>query len=123
MKSIFLKLPEYFLLILAFIAGYSPPLYMNPIFAGVIIVLILQIVFKNKILGLLLGVLFFLTNLYFLGALLSEFNEFSQFNFSAKQLLLVGLPIWILNMVLSVTMICKYSINKHNPLSNYSSAS
>ncbi len=111
MKSILFKLPEYALIILAFLAGYSPLFYINPIFIGIIAVLILQIIFKNRISGIVLGSLFFLVNLYFLGALLSEFKEFTEFSDSAKKLLLVGLPIWIINMIPSFTMIYKYSIN------------
>lgn len=111
MKKIFFKLPEYYLLILAISAGYSPPFYMNPFFIGIVILLILQIIFKNRISGMLLGILFFLVNLYFLGALLSEFREFTEFYNSAMQLLFVGLVIWFLNLVFSVTMIYKYSTN------------
>lgn len=114
MKSLFFKLPEYVLVILALLAGFSPPFYINPIFLGIAIVVILQIIFKNRILGLGLGALFFFGNLFFLGALISEFSEFAEFSSGAKQLLLVGLPIWMVNMVLSVTMIYKYSINGIN---------
>jgi len=112
MKKLFFKLPEYYLIILAVLAGYAPPLYINPIFIGIVVILILQIIFKNRISGILLGLLFFVINLFFLGALLSEFNEFNEFNNSAKQLLLVGLTIWIVNIILSMTMIYKYS--NHN---------
>jgi len=117
MKKIFFKSPEYYLIILTILAGYSPPLYVNPIFIGIVVVLILQIIFKNRISGIILGTLFFLVNLYFLGALLSEFNEFTDFNNSAKQLLFVGLTIWIVNLVFSLTMIYKYVDNnfKRNP--------
>lgn len=111
MKKTFFKLPEYYLLILAISAGYSPPFYINPFFIGIAILLILQIIFKNRISGMLLGILFFLVNLYFLGALLSEFREFTEFNNSAMQLLFVGLAIWLVNLVFSVTMIYKYSTN------------
>ena len=111
MKTIFFKLPEYYLLILAILAGYSPSFSINPIFVGIVILLILQIILKNTISGLLLGILFFLTNLYFLGALLSEFSEFTEFNNSAKQLLFVGLTIWIVNFTLSLTLIYKYATN------------
>ena len=111
MKKIFFKSPEYYLIILAILAGYSPPYYVNPIFIGIIVILILQIIFKNRIAGIILGVLFFLVNLYFLGALLSEFSEFTEFNNSAKQLLFVGLSIWIVNLVFSLTMVYKYVAN------------
>ena len=56
-----------------------------------------------------MGSLFFLANLYFLAALISEFNGFTEFNTDAKQLLFVGLSIWITNMVMSIVLIYKYS--------------
>lgn len=111
MKKQFFKLPEYYLIILVILAGYSPPFYINPIFIGIIGILILQIIFKNRILGISLGIIFFLVNLFFLGALLSEFNEFTEFNNTAKQLLFVGLTIWIVNIIASITMVYNYSIN------------
>lgn len=105
------KLPEYYLILLALLAGYSPPYYVNPIFIGIVILLIFQIIFKNKVLGKILGVLFFLVNLYFLGALLSELNEFTVFNNSAKKLLVVGLTIWCVNCMFSIIMIYNYFTN------------
>jgi len=111
MKAAFFKLPEYYLIILAVLAGYSPPFTMNPIFIAIVGILILQIIFKNRISGIALGILFFLANLYFLGALLSEFNEFMEFNNHAKQILFVGLTIWIVNIILSLIMIYKYATN------------
>jgi len=111
MKKILFKLPEYYLIVLAILAGYSPPFYINPIFIVIAGIFTLQIIFKNKISGISLGILFFLINLYFLGALISEFNEFTELNNKTKQLLFVGLIIWIVNMILSLTMIYKYSTN------------
>lgn len=94
-----------------FLAGYLPPFYIHPIFIGIAIILILQIIFKSRISGLILGIIFFLINLYFLGALLSEFIEFNEFNNRAKQLLFAGITIWIVNFTLSLTMIYKYTTN------------
>ncbi len=111
MTKIVFKLPEYYLIVFVILAGYMPPFYINPICVGIVGVLIFQIIFKNRILGILLGIIFFLVNLYFLGALLSEFNEFKEFNNSAKELLFVGLTIWIVNIILSLTMIYKYVTN------------
>ncbi|WP_040252204.1 hypothetical protein [Psychroserpens mesophilus] len=111
MKKILFELPEYYLIILVILAGYSPPFYINPIFIGIAGIFILQIIFKNRISGISLGILFFLVNLYFIGALISEFSEFTEFNNNAKQLLFVGLTIWIMNTILSLTMIYKYSTN------------
>ena len=108
-KQILIKFPEYYLIVLVILGGYTPPFVFNPIFIGLAAILILQIVFKNKISGLLIASIFLLTNLYMLGALISEFNEFHEFNNSAKQLLFVGLSLWSLNMLSSGVMIYKYS--------------
>jgi len=109
MKSIINNLPEYYLIILAILAGYSPPFYINPIFVVILAILIFQIVSNNKTLGLLIGVLFFIGNLYFLFALRSEFLEFDEFNSDAQQLIFVGMLIWIINLIVSSFMIYKYS--------------
>ena len=111
MKKAIFKLPEYYLMTLAILAGYSPPFNVNPIFMGILSLLILQIIVKNKIFGVVLGILFFLTNLFFLGALLSEFYGFTEFNSSAKQLIFVGFFIWAINLLMSIIMIYKYSLN------------
>ncbi|GAA0728353.1 hypothetical protein GCM10009430_37430 [Aquimarina litoralis] len=111
MKTVFLRLPEFYFITLAILVGYSPPFYIHPIFIGVIGVLILQIVYKKRVLGITLGSLFFLINIYFFGALLSEFREFTEFNNQAKQLIFVGLGIWIANFIFSSTMIYKYAKN------------
>ncbi len=116
-KQLFLKFPEYYLIVLTMLGGYTPPFSINPVFVGILAILIIQIIFKNKIIGTVLGVLFLVINLYMLGALISEFNEFTAFNADAKQLLVVGLTLWSLNMLASCTMIYKYSIMnlKRNP--------
>tara|TARA_R110002074_G_scaffold63042_5_gene151439 strand:+ start:37 stop:417 length:381 start_codon:yes stop_codon:yes gene_type:complete len=111
MKKLIYTLPEYYLLILVVLAGYSPPYYVNTIFIGIAFILVLQIIFKNKISGIIISMLFFLANLYFLGAVLSEFNEFEVFNRKAQKLLLVGLSIWVANLLFSLTMVLKYTTN------------
>jgi len=109
MKNILFKSPEYYFIILAILAGYSPPFSFNPIFIGIVGIVIFQIIFKNRISGLTLGILFFLINLYFLGAVISEFNEFTEFNSKAKQLIYVGSGIYTLNLFFVLIMIYKYS--------------
>jgi uncharacterized membrane protein len=107
MKRIFFTLSEYYLVILILLSGYTPPFSFNPISIGVAAIIILQIVIKNKIIGLVLGTLFLVANLFFLGALISEFNEFTAFNYHAKQLLFGGLSIWIINISVSIALIYK----------------
>jgi uncharacterized membrane protein len=109
MKASLFKVPEYYLLILLLLAGYTSPFSFNPIFGIGAVILLLQIVFRNRIAGLVIGSLFFLGNLYFLGALLSEFAEFSSMTGSAASLLLMGLLIWTTNLLASVGMLYNYS--------------
>lgn len=109
MKRIFLNLPEYYFAGLMLITGAFPSVFVNLFFVGVFIIIILQIIFRNRISGIILGTLIFLANLYFLGALLSEFHEFTEFNKRAQKLLFVGMSIWIVNLIFSVAMIYRYA--------------
>jgi hypothetical protein len=117
MKALLLKTPEYYFLIVALLAAYSPPIFLNPIFVGIAGIFLLQIIFKNRIAGLVLGSLILLLNLYFLGALLSEFHEFEAMTSGAIQLLSVGIPAWIFNTLFAVVMVFKnIRFDKEAPL-------
>lgn len=108
-KQNLIKFPEYYLIVLAVLCGYTPPFTLNILSLVFIAILISQIVFKNKILGLIISSIFLLINLFMLGALISELNEFTEFNIKAKQLLFGGLSLWCLNMLSSSIMIYKYA--------------
>jgi len=103
-----MKLPEYYLLILVILSGYTPPFSFHPIIIGFVAILILQIIFRNKISGLIIASLFLLINLYMLLALFSEKNEFPIFNGDAKQLLIGGLLLLVFNLFVIGLMIYKY---------------
>ena len=113
LQSTLQKLPEYYIVLIALLAGYTPPFSFNPVFVGIAAIVLLQIIFKNRVSGLVLAGLFFLCNLLFLGALISEFIEFTEFTRQAMELILVGIPLWLLNLVLSVVMFFSYSNNGH----------
>jgi len=112
MRVFFYKLPEYYLASILLAASYTPPFSFHPIFLGLAFLVILQIVFNKRVSGIMIGLLFFLANLFFLGALISEFLEFTEFDQYAIQLILVGVPLWILNALAATTMIYKYSLEK-----------
>ncbi len=107
-KAILATFPEYYLIVLALLSGFTPPLSLNPFAIGLALLLILQIIFKNKITGIIIANLFILISLFMLGALLSEFKEFQSFNRGAKQLIFVGIPLIILNFFVAGLMIHKY---------------
>lgn len=104
-----MKFPEYYLIVLVILVGYTPPFSFHVISILLGVGLIAQIIFKNKISGLIIASLFFLMTLFMLGALISELNEFTEFNSNAKQLLFGGLSLWFLNVLFSVVMLYKYA--------------
>ena len=107
--------PEYYLIIVAILAGYSPPFSVDPVAIAVAALIILQILFKNKISGLLIGILFLLVNLFMMGALISEFNEFPTFSTDAKKLLFGGSLLLGINTFISILMIIKYAKYVESP--------
>jgi hypothetical protein len=112
MRVFFYKLPEYYLALIILMAAYTPPFSFHPFFLGLAFLVILQIIFQKRISGMTMGVLFFLANLFFLGALISEFLEFTEFDSYALQLILVGVPLWILNAFAAAGIMYKYSVKK-----------
>jgi hypothetical protein len=108
-KQILLNLPESYLVVLVILSGYTPPLSINSISIALAIVIIVQIIFKNTVMGLIIACLFALVNVYMLFAVLSEFGEYSTFNDKAQQMLIVGSLIFVLNTFACVMMILKYS--------------
>jgi len=108
------KFPEYYLIVLALLVGYTPPFSFNPVAVVLVIILALQIAYKNKVAGLILSALFVVTNFYMVAALISEFNEFQIINFEAKELMTVGLLIFIVNLFIASLMILKYAQGSRN---------
>ena len=108
LKQILLSFPEYYLVVLALLSGYTPPFYINPIFIGIALILILQIIFKNKIVGIAIAALFMAGNLFMMLALISELQEFSRFTANAAQLLFVGFGLIFFNLFIVGVMTYKY---------------
>ena len=109
-KKILVKLPEFYMLILAILVGYKPPFSFTAISLGLAAIMIFQIVFKNKLSGLMISSLFLLINVFMLFALISEFKEFPTFNSEAKQLLFGGLLVWLTNLFFGGIMFYKNTI-------------
>ena len=105
-----LQLPEYLLIAAVVFYWYSAGMTVNPIAISLIIVLIIQIIIKNRIVGIIIPSLLILTSFYMLLALMSEFNEFPTFNSDAKELLFVGLSYFISTVIVSGAMIYKNTI-------------
>ena len=113
MKFLLLKMPEYYLVVLAILAVYKQPLVATLVLMGIVAVLVAQIIYQNKISGFIIAGIFLFVNFYMLGALISEFNEFSEVNAAAIKLLSVGLLIITINLITAGIMIYKYGFKKY----------
>ncbi|HAD98469.1 MAG TPA: hypothetical protein DCG19_13755 [Cryomorphaceae bacterium] len=107
-KQALLQSPEYLLMVAVLFYWVSAARIINPVAIGLLIILVLQLIFKNRIIGLIIPVILIGTSLYMLLALMSEFREFETFNADAQKLLFVGLAYFISTMLLSGMMIYKY---------------
>jgi hypothetical protein len=115
MKTFLKPLPEYYLLALALLAGYTPPFHFSPLAIGLAIIIVGQIIFRKAVTGLLIAALFLLINAGMLLALWSEFREFTALDAAALQLLLVGIPLFLLNTLVGVRMIKGYVADQGLP--------
>lgn len=108
-KQLLVKMPEYYLIALVFLCTF--PKMIGLMGLGIIAILVLQIVYKNKISGIIIASLFILLNLFFLGAVGSEFNEFTVVNADAQILRAVGFSIFLFNSLMAGIMLFKYIRN------------
>jgi hypothetical protein len=110
LKQHLLDLPKYLLIASVLFYWISVGRVMNPIAIGLLLVLVFQIIFKVRWLGVLIPGLLILISLYLLLALFSELSEFPSFNAEAQTLLFVGLGFLLSTLFISGVMIVKYDI-------------
>jgi hypothetical protein len=109
-KSLILSLPEYLLIAAVLFYWMSAGLVINYIAIVLLTVIILQMIFKNKVIGIAIPMLLIITCLYMLLALISEVREFPSFNSEAQTLLFVGLFYFLGTILASTIMIYKYAV-------------
>ena len=107
MKSIKSLLPELYLIIGTLYYWSLTANLFNWFAIGILALLVTLLLTKNKVLGIVLGGLFILVNLFLVLALLSEFSEFETFNSAAQQLIFVGSLFLGLNLLFSFLLVLK----------------
>lgn len=110
MKKYLLLLPEFFIISLSiywFLENYMSSGYVNYIALVVFVIVTLQVFIKNKIVGIMLGSIFFFFGLYMILAVISEFRKFTAIDSSAIQLLSVGLTICFVLISSSIALFYK----------------
>lgn len=110
MKKQLFFLPELFISALSiywFFENYKSSGHVNYFAIVVFVIVALQIFIKNKVIGVVLGSIFFLFGLYMILAVLSEFKKFTTLDSSAIQLISVGLLICFVLITSSIGMFYK----------------
>jgi len=112
-QTILPKIPEYYLIALVLLAGFTPPFSINPISVGCAITLVLQIIYKNKKTGLILAGLFVIINLGAVMALIAELGEFSIYSAQSRNLALGGFALIVINFAMAGIMFYRYAYFLH----------
>lgn len=115
MKKYLLLLPEFFIILLSiywFLDNYLGSRHINYFAIVVFIIGTLQLFLKNKVIGIILGSIFFLFGLYMILGVLSEFKKFTTINSSVIELISVGFLICFVLIASSIGMFYK-SISKN----------
>lgn len=107
LKQIILQLPEYLLILSVLFYWFSTSNLFNPVAISILLFLIIQIVFKNRIIGISIGVILIIASLYLLLALLSEFHEFPEYNKEAFTFLMIGFIYFFSTIIVSMIMLYK----------------
>lgn len=106
--SFLLNSAEYFLVLAVLVYWHGTSNLLNPFAIGLLAVLIFQIIFRNKVIGILIPCVLMLLSMYMILALFSEINEFESFNSDAQRLLFIGLTYFLGMILISFLMIWKY---------------
>jgi hypothetical protein len=102
------RFAEYYLIVMIFLAGYTPPFHIIIPAIILIAILALQAIFKNRVSGIIISSIFLMVNLYMVLAMISELSHFNTFNASAQKLLFGGSIIFIVNFIIGGLMVGKY---------------
>lgn len=108
MKAFFKLIPEsYFILSVAYYWVMTGTLF-NPYAIVLLAGIGFLMIYRNKILGLFMSLLFILVNLFMFGALMSEYREFHEPTRASHHLILYGSLYLGLNLLMAVIMLIKY---------------
>lgn len=111
MKKQLHNLPEFTLLLLSiywFLDNYLGRLHMNYIALTVAVIVVFQLFFKNKYIGIILASVIWMFSLYMVLAVISEFNKFATISSEAVKLILFGLLLCFSGFLSSGFMFYKY---------------
>ena len=103
-------IPELYLILAVLYYWSLTASLLNPIAISLLLVLVYQIITRNRILGIVIATVLVLASGYLILALLSELSEFIEFNDDAKELAIFGFLYLGLNITFGVIMLYRYAI-------------
>ena len=107
-KPLLYWMPELYLVLAILFYWVSTATLLNPIAFILLVLVVSQLIFNKKGIGIFLASLLIILNLYMFLALFSELSEFSAFTVSAQKLLFIGSGFLILNLVMSIKLLLKH---------------
>lgn len=103
-------IPELYLILAVLYYWSLTASLLNPIAISLLLVLVYQIITRNRILGIVIATVLILASVYLILALLSELSEFIEFNDDAKELAIFGVLYLGLNITFGAIMLYRYAI-------------
>ena len=107
------NIPELYLILAVLYYWTLTAMHVNWIAISLLLVLLILLLTKSQPLGLLIGSILIVINLFLVLAMFSELSEFEVFNKQAWQLLGVGTLFLGVNIFVSVLLLLKYSKSKN----------
>lgn len=107
-KPLLYWMPELYLVMAILFYWVSTATLLNPIAFILLVLVVSQLIFNKKGIGIFLASFLIILNLYMFLALFSELSEFSAFTVSAQKLLFIGSGFLILNLVMSIKLLLKH---------------
>ncbi|RFN57722.1 hypothetical protein DZ858_10760 [Marixanthomonas ophiurae] len=101
-------MPELYLILATIFYWVSTATLLNPIAFVLLVLIVSQLIFNKKGMGIFLSSVLIFLNLYLFLALFSELMEFSSFTFSAYKMLFVGVSFLTLNILMSIKLFFKH---------------
>lgn len=113
--EIIIKFSDVLMLPIIFFYWINTSELWNPVAIGLLILALLQIVIRNKILGIILATLFSFSSLFLFFALISELRDFTTFDkYALKMAVFMGAYLFFI-CIISGLMYYKYLNQKTLP--------
>lgn len=107
--SLLFRLPDWYLLVVIFFSGYQPPWHIASPHVLAMGVVLLHLMFQNRVAGLIIGCLFLLGTQLLLFSAVSEFNQYPHADAHSVKMLATELALVFVNTIMATCMVVKHS--------------